>query len=401
MSYTELEFDTATEAGLDRLVFLLDTGAADVGIPLSALIDLDFGGRQEAFRRRVRDSGLTTASFASPAELGQLVERSLQELAGTWRRTGSQIQGGQTPAMVVVGEIPQEPLGFQPRAELLAALDAPGPGSRVTVVQAVTGMRGVGKTHLAAAYARARLAEHWRVVAWVNAEDAGGVLAALATVAVGMGLGAGEGDADSAGRAVRHRLEIDGDRCLLVFDNATDPAVLQPFIPATGAARVIITSNQQSMANLGAGVPVDVFSESEALTYLAERTSLADAEGAQAVAVELGYLPLALAQASAVIADQHLGYGTYLERLRAMPASIRAGWRRQCCCLWRVSGLVMTPARVPQCWSWRLCCRLAESTEPSCTQPVGKVSWDVLGRLVTSRLRWWTERWADWPGRRC
>jgi tetratricopeptide (TPR) repeat protein len=319
MSYTELEFDTATEAGLDRLVFLLDTGAADVGIPLSALIDLDFGGRQEAFRRRVRDSGLTTASFASPAELGQLVERSLQELAGTWRRTGSQIQGGQTPAMVVVGEIPQEPLGFQPRAELLAALDAPGPGSRVTVVQAVTGMRGVGKTHLAAAYARARLAEHWRVVAWVNAEDAGGVLAALATVAVGMGLGAGEGDADSAGRAVRHRLEIDGDRCLLVFDNATDPAVLQPFIPATGAARVIITSNQQSMANLGAGVPVDVFSESEALTYLAERTSLADAEGAQAVAVELGYLPLALAQASAVIADQHLGYGTYLERLRAMP----------------------------------------------------------------------------------
>src|SRR5215472_11394621 len=35
MSYTELEFDTATEAGLVRLVFLLDEGADDVGIPLS------------------------------------------------------------------------------------------------------------------------------------------------------------------------------------------------------------------------------------------------------------------------------------------------------------------------------------------------------------------------------
>ena len=35
VSYTELEFDTATEAGLDRLVFLLDTDADDVGIPLS------------------------------------------------------------------------------------------------------------------------------------------------------------------------------------------------------------------------------------------------------------------------------------------------------------------------------------------------------------------------------
>jgi hypothetical protein len=46
-----------------------------------------------------------------------------------------------------------------------------------------------------------------------------------------------------------------------VFDNATDPAVLQPFIPAAGTARVIITSNRQSVAHLGASVPVEVFSE--------------------------------------------------------------------------------------------------------------------------------------------
>ena len=147
----------------------------------------------------------------------------------------------------------------------------------------------------------------------------GGVLAGLADVAAGLGLGAGEGDAEAAGRAVRHRLETDGDRCLLVFDNATDPEVLRPFIPAAGEARVIITSNQQSMANLGAAVPVDVFTEQEALAFLAERTGSADADGARAVAAELGYLPLALAQAAAVIADQHLGYGTYLDRLRGMP----------------------------------------------------------------------------------
>ena len=81
VSYTELEFETATEARLDRLVFLLDTGAADVGIPLSGLIDLEFGARQEAFRRRMRDRGLVTGSFANPDMLGQLVERSLRELA--------------------------------------------------------------------------------------------------------------------------------------------------------------------------------------------------------------------------------------------------------------------------------------------------------------------------------
>ena len=316
VSYTELEFDTAAGAGLDRLVFVLDEGAADVGLPVSALIDREFGARQDAFRRRVREGGLVTGSFGSPAGLGQLVERSLRELAGARRAGGG---GGPVPAVVVAGEIPQEPLGFQPRADLLAALDAAGPGPRV--VQALTGMRGVGKTHLAAAYARAKLAGGWRLVAWVNAEDQAGVLAGLAEAAAALGLAEGAGDAVAAGRAVRHRLEGDGERCLLVFDNATDPGLLRPFLPAAGAARVIITSNYQAVASLGAGVPVDVFSEAEALTFLAARTGQADAAGARVLAEEVGCLPLALAQAAAVIAAQHLSYGTYLGRLRRLPAA--------------------------------------------------------------------------------
>ena len=84
VSYTELEFDTATEAGLDRLVFLLDTDADDVGIPLSKLIDREFGDRQDAFRRRVRDSGLTTQSFANPDALRRLVETR----CGIWPTRG-------------------------------------------------------------------------------------------------------------------------------------------------------------------------------------------------------------------------------------------------------------------------------------------------------------------------
>jgi tetratricopeptide (TPR) repeat protein len=97
-SYTELEFDTATEAGMDRLVFLLDTRAADVGIPLQALIDREFGPRQDGFRDRVRASRLVTQSFDSPAELGRLVARSLQALAETRRRIDSGIQREQVPA---------------------------------------------------------------------------------------------------------------------------------------------------------------------------------------------------------------------------------------------------------------------------------------------------------------
>jgi tetratricopeptide (TPR) repeat protein len=66
-------------------------------------------------------------------------------------------------------------------------------------------------------------------------------------------------------------------------------------------------------------VSVDVFTEQESLAYLAERTGSADTDGARALAVELGHLPLALAQAAAVIAGQRLEYGTYLDRLRGMP----------------------------------------------------------------------------------
>jgi tetratricopeptide (TPR) repeat protein len=218
---------------------------------------------------------------------------------------------------VVVGDIPQQPPGFQPRADLLAALDAAGLG--VSVVRAVTGMPGVGKTQLAAAYAREKLAEGWRLVAWVNAEDPAGVHAGLSAVAEAAGLvgGGASGGTSDAGPAVRHRLEADGDKCLIVFDNATDPDVLRPHLPAGGAARVLITSNRQPVANLGTSVGVEVFSPDEALAFLAERTGSADASGAAALAAELGYLPLALAQAAAVIARQRLGYATYLDRLRA------------------------------------------------------------------------------------
>ncbi len=79
---------------------------------------------------------------------------------------------------------------------------------------------------------------------------------------------------------------------------------------------MLITTTRQPVAGLGTSVSVDVFSEQEALALLDGRTGLGET-GAAAVAAELGYLPLTLAQAAAVIATQRSSYATYLERLRA------------------------------------------------------------------------------------
>jgi tetratricopeptide (TPR) repeat protein len=219
----------------------------------------------------------------------------------------------------LVGDIPQEPPGFEPRAKLLAELDRTPPG--VLVVHTMTGMPGAGKTQLAAAYARAGSAAGRRLVAWVDARDEASLLAGLAAIADATGSPGGARMAAGDGaQAVRRRLETDGDGCLVVFDDVSDPDVLRPFVPACGAARVLITSDRPSAASLGTNVPVDVFSPDQALTFLTNRTGLMDAAGAAALAAELEYLPLALAQAAAVITALHLGYQMYLERLRALPA---------------------------------------------------------------------------------
>ena len=68
-SYTELEFGAATEAGLPRLVFVLDEDA-DLGIPPARVFDqeADRRVRQRAFRARLREAGVMVATV--PARIG-------------------------------------------------------------------------------------------------------------------------------------------------------------------------------------------------------------------------------------------------------------------------------------------------------------------------------------------
>ena len=221
--------------------------------------------------------------------------------------------------VLVIGDIPQEPAAFQPRAGLMKTLEQNTGGPRVAVVFAVTGVRGVGKTQVAAAHARRRIGERWRLVAWLDASDEGSVVAGLAQVAVAAGIGTLSDDARELATRVRHWLEADGERRLVVFDDAKDLAGLRPFLPAGGAAQVVITSTRRPTAGLGVPVPVGVFSGDEAVAFLTERAELDDNAGARKLATELGCLPLGLAQAAALIARERLEYGVYLERLRSVP----------------------------------------------------------------------------------
>ncbi|WP_410677291.1 DUF4062 domain-containing protein [Amycolatopsis sp. cmx-4-68] len=66
VSYTEQEFQIATETGMERLVFVL---AEDTHGPPALFRDLEYGARQDAFRRRLRGSGLVVTRVSSPDQL--------------------------------------------------------------------------------------------------------------------------------------------------------------------------------------------------------------------------------------------------------------------------------------------------------------------------------------------
>ena len=309
VSYTELEFDTATAAGLDRLVFLLDVEAADAGIPVRALIDHESGARQEAFRRRVRDSGLVTGSFASPAVLGQLVERSLRELARSRGGTGPRPTGAERR----VWNIPARNPGFTGRDGLLAAVRERLLGGDKAVVQALHGMGGVGKTQLAAEYVH-RFAGSYDLAWWVNSERAGLMGDQFAALGTALGCVQSGAGTEAVRAAVLAELR-DRGRWLLVFDNAESPADIRPWLPG-GGGHVLITSRERGWAEIAAPVEVDVLARAESVAILQDRVAGLAGADAERLAAELGDLPLAIAQAAGFMAETGMAAAEYLELLR-------------------------------------------------------------------------------------
>jgi uncharacterized protein DUF4062 len=93
LSYTELEFEVATEAGLPRLVFLLGNNTKNHS---NLVEEAQHAARQAAFRERLANSGLTIAMVTTPGELHVALFQALVELP----RAGSEgSPGGRVTAI--------------------------------------------------------------------------------------------------------------------------------------------------------------------------------------------------------------------------------------------------------------------------------------------------------------
>jgi hypothetical protein len=174
-------------------------------------------------------------------------------------------------SQLVVGEIPRQPFGFVAR-ETIDRLAAAADAGRPAVVCAVTGLRGVGKTQVAAAYARARVTDGWGLVGWVSAETRDSLLDGLGRIAEAAGVADPDGDSMRSAQRLREHLQTRPGPSLIVFDNATDPDTLAPFLPATGSTQAVITSTELAFAEFGEPVEVDTFTREESLDYLLART---------------------------------------------------------------------------------------------------------------------------------
>jgi tetratricopeptide (TPR) repeat protein len=176
-------------------------------------------------------------------------------------------------------------------------------------------LRSSGKTQLAAAFAESL----WQsggvdLLVWIEATSRASVLSgyAAATAAV-----TGRDRASSCESVAAQFLSWLGETSrswLVVLDDLSDPANLDGLWPAGPAGRVLVISAEAAAVPTGMRiVPLGPFSLREAISYLSGRLA-ADPDkrhGVIELAQDLDLEPVALAQASAVIANTPLSCREY------------------------------------------------------------------------------------------
>ncbi|MGP3966619.1 tetratricopeptide repeat protein [Streptomyces sp. 6N223] len=224
-----------------------------------------------------------------------------------------------------VGAIPPQAGAFQQRAEARRLREAVEGGGTAVLCQVLSGMGGVGKTQLAADYARTA----WEsgtdldVLVWISASSRDAIVDGYAQAGEEL-CGTDRSDAERAARAFLAWLQPKGRnarppcRWLIVLDDLTDPAHVRGlWPPASPTGRTLVTTRRRDAALVGRGRVVDVglFTEAEAVSHLADALAQygrrEPREQLAALAHDLGYLPLALSQAAAYVTDTGLSCAEY------------------------------------------------------------------------------------------
>ena len=191
-----------------------------------------------------------------------------------------------------------------------------GPTIQHTVL---VGMRGCGKTQLAASLAEQCEEANWSLVAWINAVSPDTIQSDLVELAKQLQIDTSDQPApkDIVNRLFTRLKSAPPANRLIVFDNVEDINHLRGLMPNGNGLRVVATTTN----NVGwedqawTTIRVGVFDRSESIDYLLRVTKSDDHDTADALAKRLGDLPLAIAQAAAFAQKRKLDLAQYLERL--------------------------------------------------------------------------------------
>ena len=187
----------------------------------------------------------------------------------------------------------------------------------------LTGMRGSGKTQLAATVATRCEEEGWPLVAWIDAESRDMLIANLFNLALQTSIDAPKDVPPET--IVRRFLDqlrsADAADSLFVFDNVENLDDLKGITPEGCGVRVIITTTRHlDWDSLGwLPLTVGVFEREQSIALLCGRTGDTDRDAADQIADTLGDLPVAVSQAAATAKWGDYTLSEYLERLSNHP----------------------------------------------------------------------------------